>query len=100
MCRVAISALEEVGTDHVSDHAQNLVVTRQWNECIGFRFAETTRFCTCKLAHVERIDKNKLIRDPYPNRTPFRKEERRSEKGGVAQRPFTERTSRLWPTVA
>ena len=31
------------------------------------------------------IVENKLIRDPYPNRTLFSKEEQRSEKGGVAQ---------------
>ena len=34
---------------------------------------------------MERVVENKLIRDPYPNRTLFRKEEQRSEKGGVSQ---------------
>ena len=30
---------------------------------------------------MERVVENKLIRDPYPNRTLFSKEERRPEKG-------------------
>ena len=33
---------------------------------------------------MERVVENKLVRDPYPNRTLFSKEER-PEKGGVAQ---------------
>ena len=45
-------------------------------------------FCrNCETLHpgVGLNGKSKLIRDPYPNRTLFSKEEQRSEKGGVAQ---------------
>ena len=34
---------------------------------------------------MERVVENKLIGDPYPNRTLFSKEEQCSGKGGVAQ---------------
>ena len=34
---------------------------------------------------MERVVGNKLIRDQYPNRTLFSKEEQRPQKGGVAQ---------------
>ena len=37
---------------------------------------------------MERVAENKLVRDPYPNRTLFSKEERRPEKCGVAQCAF------------
>ena len=47
---------------------------------------------------MERIVENKLVRDPYPNRTLFRKEERRLEKGGVAQWASAERMTQFRPT--
>ena len=42
---------------------------------------------------MERVAENKLVRDPYPNRTLFSKEERRPEKCGVAQCAFCSLTS-------
>ena len=46
---------------------------------------------------MERVVENKLIRDPYPNRTLFSKEEQRPEKGGVAQCAFAERMTQFRP---
>ena len=46
---------------------------------------------------MERVVENKLVRDRYPNRPLFSKEERRPEKGGVSQREFAERMTQFRP---
>ena len=90
MCRVNA---EEVWTDHVSDHALRFSSDVSMERMYRLSFCRNWDFA----AWIERVVENKLIRDPYPNRTLFSKEEQRSEKGGVAQWAFAERMTQFRP---